>query len=72
MIEPKPPSPDEHAPKSGSVWPFRLWLAAVILLTAALLVIGTAGAVRHALLGGSVFSENLKEAVLGVANFPRL
>jgi hypothetical protein len=47
-------------------------LASVLVLTAGLLVVGTAAAVRHVLLGGNALSENLKEAVLGAATFPRL
>jgi hypothetical protein len=45
-------------------------LAAVAVLTAALLVIGTAWAVRLALAGSNRFSEDLSKAVLSVAEFP--
>jgi len=45
-------------------------LASVLVLTAGLLVVGTAWAVRHAMLGGARFTENLTHAMLGVAEFP--
>jgi len=72
MPDANAPSSDPSASQRRSVWPFRLWLAGVLVLTAGLLVVGTAAAVRHVLLGGSAFSENLKEAILSVATFPRL
>ena len=72
MPDANPPPSDPPASQRRSVWPFRLWLASVLVLTAGLLVVGTAAAVRHVLLGGSAFPENTKEAILGVATVPRL
>jgi hypothetical protein len=49
---------------------FRLWIAAVVVLSFALTVIATAWATRHAILGGRWLNQDQAETIIFVASLP--
>ena len=63
-------SAGESRYKSSSHWPFRLWLAAAVLVILVGVVLGTAWAVLHAMIRGPRLSERQADGVLLVATFP--
>jgi uncharacterized membrane-anchored protein YhcB (DUF1043 family) len=58
------------ARRRWSNWPFHLWLTAAVLTILVGVVLGTAWAVRHAMIGGSRLSEQQAHAFISVAEFP--
>jgi len=58
--------PDHHIER----WAYRIWVALVGAVTLALIVIGTAATVRHAMLKGPLLSRSQSQFVIELASYP--
>lgn len=59
-----------NAKKTSSNWPLYLWLTAAVLTVLVGVVLGTAWAVRHAVVNGPRLSEQQAQALISIADFP--